>query len=285
VCSLLALDDQGEGEIKWKFEKSATSWLDKALLFSSIHHFILKSANAQRTGQLSSSWLGLRWWPESPPGWGSQEFHWQHACSVFSPSSGRPRETGWEDEGMVGVDWCEVFVINSGIFGYTQFNCMHQWPDAASWVVMLKKKRGRWHSRDQSSSGSHCHHLPGSTGGQGSVSVIIGLGSFNLKRQFNSAEGTRIGSWKSTGRCGTNSISLMIHRNGPVCFFSVSYCSVCHSPTAKLCHSSMRPGTSLHVTQFYQAFPHVNIASDKCWVRRPGYEAISWGIQWIPRSE
>jgi len=42
-----------------------------------------------------------------------------------------------------------------------------------------------------------------------------------------------------------------------------------------MCHSSTRPGTSYHVTQFYQAFPRVSIASDKRWVRRPGYEARS----------
>ena len=32
-----------------------------------------------------------------------------------------------------------------------------------------------------------------------------------------------------------------------------------------MCHSSTRPGTSYHVTQFYQAFPHVSSASDKRW--------------------
>ena len=30
-------------------------------------------------------------------------------------------------------------------------------------------------------------------------------------------------------------------------------------------HSSTRPGTLLHVTQFYQAFPHISTASEKCW--------------------
>ena len=40
-----------------------------------------------------------------------------------------------------------------------------------------------------------------------------------------------------------------------------------YSCTEGICHSwsSTRPGTSLHVTQFYQAFPHVSTASDKCW--------------------
>ena len=33
--------------------------------------------------------------------------------------------------------------------------------------------------------------------------------------------------------------------------------------TEGMCHSSTHPGTSLHVTQFYQAFPHVSTASDK----------------------
>jgi len=32
-----------------------------------------------------------------------------------------------------------------------------------------------------------------------------------------------------------------------------------------MCHSSTRPGTSYHVTQFYQAIPRVNTASDKRW--------------------
>jgi len=32
-----------------------------------------------------------------------------------------------------------------------------------------------------------------------------------------------------------------------------------------MCHSSTRPGTSYHVTQFYQPFPCVNTASDKRW--------------------
>ena len=32
-----------------------------------------------------------------------------------------------------------------------------------------------------------------------------------------------------------------------------------------MCHSSTRPGTSYHVTQFYQAFPRVSTASDKRW--------------------
>ena len=40
--------------------------------------------------------------------------------------------------------------------------------------------------------------------------------------------------------------------------------------------STQRPGMSLHVTQFYQAFPRVSIACDKRWgIRRPGYEVIS----------
>ena len=30
---------------------------------------------------------------------------------------------------------------------------------------------------------------------------------------------------------------------------------------------------SLHVTRFYQSFPHVSTASDKRWDEKPGYEA------------
>ena len=48
-----------------------------------------------------------------------------------------------------------------------------------------------------------------------------------------------------------------------------------YSCTEGKCHSSTRPGTSLHVTQFYQAFPHVTTASDNAGVRRPGYEATA----------
>jgi len=44
--------------------------------------------------------------------------------------------------------------------------------------------------------------------------------------------------------------------------------------TEGMCHSSTHPGTSYHVTQFYQAFPCVSTANDKRWGgRRPGYEA------------
>ena len=35
---------------------------------------------------------------------------------------------------------------------------------------------------------------------------------------------------------------------------------------------------SLYVTQFYQAFPRIITASDKRWVRRPGYEATSEAV-------
>jgi len=39
-------------------------------------------------------------------------------------------------------------------------------------------------------------------------------------------------------------------------------------------HSSTCPGTSLHVTQFYQAFPRISTAATNTGVRRPGYEAM-----------
>jgi len=35
-----------------------------------------------------------------------------------------------------------------------------------------------------------------------------------------------------------------------------------------MCHSSTRPGTSYHVTQFYQAFPRVSTASNKRWGKK-----------------
>jgi len=40
-----------------------------------------------------------------------------------------------------------------------------------------------------------------------------------------------------------------------------------------VCHSSTRPGTSYHVTQFYQAFSRVSTASDKRWSEK----AWAWG--------
>jgi len=45
-----------------------------------------------------------------------------------------------------------------------------------------------------------------------------------------------------------------------------------------MCHSSTRPGMSLHMTQFYQAFPHVSTANDKCWGEKAwvrGYQPYS----------
>jgi len=46
-----------------------------------------------------------------------------------------------------------------------------------------------------------------------------------------------------------------------------------YSCTEGMCHSSICPGTSYHVTQFYQAFPHISTASDKRW----GEKAWVWG--------
>jgi len=43
-----------------------------------------------------------------------------------------------------------------------------------------------------------------------------------------------------------------------------------YSCTKGMCHSSTHPGTSYHVTQFYQAFPHVSTASEKCWDEKAG---------------
>ena len=38
-----------------------------------------------------------------------------------------------------------------------------------------------------------------------------------------------------------------------------------YSCTEGMCHSSTHPGMWLHVTQLYQAFPHVSTANDECW--------------------
>ena len=51
-------------------------------------------------------------------------------------------------------------------------------------------------------------------------------------------------------------------------FYGPCLRSLAHSLTCCFsgrCHSSTRPGTSYHGTQFYQAFPHVSTASDKRW--------------------
>jgi len=53
------------------------------------------------------------------------------------------------------------------------------------------------------------------------------------------------------------------HQTVLVTFFGIR--KLLYSCTKVMCHSSTHPGTSLHVTQFYQALPHVITASDKCW--------------------
>ena len=42
-----------------------------------------------------------------------------------------------------------------------------------------------------------------------------------------------------------------------------------------MCHSSTCPGTSFHMTQFYQAFPTLVLQATDAGVRRPGYEATT----------
>ena len=57
-----------------------------------------------------------------------------------------------------------------------------------------------------------------------------------------------------------------------------------HSCTEGMCHSSTRPGTSYHVTQFFQAFPRVSTASNKCWGEKAwvrgyrGYRALCLAV-------
>jgi len=46
---------------------------------------------------------------------------------------------------------------------------------------------------------------------------------------------------------------------------SFAFRKLLYSCTDGLCHSSTHPGTSLHLTQSYQAFT----ASDKCWGEKP----------------
>jgi len=50
-------------------------------------------------------------------------------------------------------------------------------------------------------------------------------------------------------------------------FYGLSLQLVAHLLAAfpGICHSSTRPGTSYHMTQFYQAFPRISTASEKRW--------------------
>ena len=56
-----------------------------------------------------------------------------------------------------------------------------------------------------------------------------------------------------------------------------------------MCHSSTHPDTSLHMTQFYQAFSHINTASDKHWGEKAWVQANNHahsGFHYpYPRSE
>jgi len=50
-----------------------------------------------------------------------------------------------------------------------------------------------------------------------------------------------------------------------------------------MCHSSTRPGTSYHLTQFYQAFPRISTASDKSWGEKAwvrGWGEKAWVRGW-----
>jgi len=49
-----------------------------------------------------------------------------------------------------------------------------------------------------------------------------------------------------------------------------------YSCTEGMCHSSTRPGTSYHVTEFYKASPVLVLQATNAEARRPGYEATSW---------
>jgi len=49
-----------------------------------------------------------------------------------------------------------------------------------------------------------------------------------------------------------------------------------YSCTEGMCHSSTRPGTSYHMTQFYQAFPRVSTASNKRWGEKAWVQGYSY---------
>jgi len=49
-----------------------------------------------------------------------------------------------------------------------------------------------------------------------------------------------------------------------------------YSCTEGMCHSSTCPGMSLHVTQFYQIFPHVSTVRNKHWGEKAWVQGYIW---------
>jgi len=54
---------------------------------------------------------------------------------------------------------------------------------------------------------------------------------------------------------------------------SFAFRKLLYSCREGMCHSSTHPGTALHLTQFYQAFPMLVLQATNAGVRIPGYEA------------
>jgi len=69
-------------------------------------------------------------------------------------------------------------------------------------------------------------------------------------------------------------------------FYSPCLQAVVHSVFPGMCHSSTHPGTSYHVTQFYQAFPRVIVLqATNAGVRSPGYKASCVGHQKVVEAK
>jgi len=92
----------------------------------------------------------------------------------------------------------------------------------------------------------------------------------------------RMEEWHITGktaskwvryRLQTRTVELSARHQTVVATFLV-FRKPLYSCREGMCHSSIRPGTSNHVTQFYQAFLRVqSTVATNAGTRRPGYEA------------
>ena len=76
-------------------------------------------------------------------------------------------------------------------------------------------------------------------------------------------------SWKSRKRVHyrsqTQTVQQLSVRHQTVLATFLGFRKPLYSCTEVMCHTSTCPGTSLHMTQFYQAFPCISTASDKHW--------------------
>jgi len=114
---------------------------------------------------------------------------------------------------------------------------------------------------------------------------------------WRSAHSRKTASKQVHYRLQTRTVERLSNRHQTVLVPLLGFRNPLYSCTEGMCHSSIRPGTSYHVTQFYQAFPRVStvLQATNAGARRPGYEASwnarkgqFWGTsdsylwQWIP---